>query len=243
MTSSPRPSRRSARFGLRLAAIALPAALALSGCAQTFDAKVKRFSSALPAPAGQTFAVVPQDPRDEGGLEFAQYAGGVSAKLAGLGYQPASSPANADLIVRFGYGVDKGRDRVRTFGPTYDPFWSPWYGGGFGGFGGFYGGGFGRRGFYGGGFGRPWGYGWYDPFFYDNNIDVVRVYESEVDMTITRRSGERLFEGKAEAASTSSNLSYLVPNLIEAMFTGFPGNSGQTVRISIAPEKKQPARR
>ena len=26
------------------------------------------------------------------------------------------------------------------------------------------------------------------------------------------------------------------PNLVDAMFTGFPGNSGETVRISIAPE-------
>jgi len=30
-----------------------------------------------------------------------------------------------------------------------------------------------------------------------------------------------------------------VPNLVEAMFTGFPGNSGETVRISVAPEKKR----
>ena len=29
----------------------------------------------------------------------------------------------------------------------------------------------------------------------------------------------------------------LVPNLVEAMFTDFPGNSGETLRISIAPEK------
>jgi hypothetical protein len=27
----------------------------------------------------------------------------------------------------------------------------------------------------------------------------------------------------------------LVPNLIEAMFTGFPGNSGETVKITVAP--------
>jgi len=39
------------------------------------------------------------------------------------------------------------------------------------------------------------------------------------------------------AVSTSNKLQYLVPNLVEAMFTGFPGNSGETVRISIAPEK------
>ena len=29
----------------------------------------------------------------------------------------------------------------------------------------------------------------------------------------------------------------LVPNLVEAMFTDFPGHNGETVRISIAPEK------
>ena len=30
----------------------------------------------------------------------------------------------------------------------------------------------------------------------------------------------------------------LVPNLVEAMFTDFPGNSGETVRISIKPEER-----
>ena len=28
----------------------------------------------------------------------------------------------------------------------------------------------------------------------------------------------------------------LVPNLVEAMFTGFPGNSGETLHITVAPE-------
>ena len=36
--------------------------------------------------------------------------------------------------------------------------------------------------------------------------------------------------------SRSDDLTYLVPNLVEAIFTGFPGNSGETVRISVAPE-------
>ena len=243
----------------RLALVAVPLALAVSGCAETFDAKVSRFSAALPAPQGQTFAVVPEDPRDQGGLEFAQYASGVAGHLTQLGYVQAN-PANADLIVHFGYSVDQGHDRVQNIGPSYDPFWSPWYGGGFGGgygggfgrHGGYYGGGFGGSGF-GGGFGGGgfyrqggWGYGWYDPFFYGSGsgVDVVRVFQSKIDLRIDRRGdtsgpGQRLFEGKAEAASTSANLTYLVPNLVEAMFTGFPGNSGQTVHISIAPEKKR----
>ena len=50
-------------------------------------------------------------------------------------------------------------------------------------------------------------------------------------------TGERLFEGKAQAVSTSNRLQHLVPNLIEAMFTDFPGNSGETLRITIKPEE------
>ena len=61
---------------------------------------------------------------------------------------------------------------------------------------------------------------------------------SGVALKIDRRAdGTRLFEGQAEAVSRSNKLQYLVPNLVEAMFTDFPGNSGETLRISIAPEK------
>ena len=70
----------------------------------------------------------------------------------------------------------------------------------------------------------------------DNPFVWARVRSGEDATGLT--DGERLFEGKAEALSTSNRLQYLVPNLVEAMFTDFPGNSGETVRISIAPEKK-----
>ena len=50
---------------------------------------------------------------------------------------------------------------------------------------------------------------------------------------------ERVFEGKAQAQSLNDNLTYLVPNLVEAMFTGFPGNSGETVKITVPPPAKQ----
>ena len=59
-------------------------------------------------------------------------------------------------------------------------------------------------------------------------------------MKIDRRAdGQRLFEGRAEAASMSDRLPYLVPNLVEALFTDFPGRNGETVRISVAPEKNK----
>ena len=68
--------------------------------------------------------------------------------------------------------------------------------------------------------------------------DWEYVYTSDLSMKIDRAADkQRLFEGKAEAISTSNRLQYLVPNLVDAMFTDFPGESGRTVRISVAPEK------
>ena len=231
---------RTADLGRRFKQASVPLLLAaLAACATPFNANVTRFQTQLPAPQGESFAVVADDPALAGGLEFSQYSAYVSQQMQRLGYAPASSPERATLLVRFDYGVDRGRERVRRTGFS-DPFYSPWYGyspfgyrgGGFGHRGGF---GYGRYpGFYRGG---PWAYGFHDPFF-DGGYDSYTVYTSGVDMKIDRRAdNQRLFEGKAEALSTSNRLQYLVPNLVDAMFTDFPGESGRTVRISVAPEK------
>lgn len=209
----------------RLAMMVVPLALAaLAACASPFKADVSRFQSQLPAPQGQSFAVVADDPALAGGLEFSHYASLVSAQMERLGYTPAA-PERATMLVRFDYGIDKGREKVQSTG-WRDPFYSPWYG---------YRPYWGYHGFY----GRPWGYGWYDPWF-DGGVDSYTVYTSEISLKIDRTAdNRRLFEGRAEAASTSNKLQYLVPNLVEAMFTDFPGNSGETVRISVAPERKK----
>ena len=227
------PVRSHARLSaLKLALVPLMV-LGLSACAQNFNANVSRFQAQLPAPQGQTFAVVADDPALAGGLEFSQYARLVEAQMAKLGYVPAASADNANLVVRFDYGVDKGRERLRSTGAGFaDPFWSPWYG-------------YGRRSGYWGRMGyypyRSWGYGFYDPWF-DNGVESYTVYTSGIELKIdSKADGRRLFEGKAEAVSTSNRLQYLVPNLVEAMFTDFPGNSGETVRITVAPEKKKKA--
>lgn len=224
------------RFTRRAALFAVPAlALALSACATPFKADVARFQ-ALPAAQGQSFIVTASDPRLQGGLEFAQYAGLVTREMAQLGYVPANDPARADMVVSFAYTVDNGREKVVSDG----------FGGGFGGG---WGGGFGRGfGPWGGGFGRrPFGFGFYDPFIFGNgwNNDVrsYTVYTSEIDLKIDRTAdNRRLFEGRAEAQSRSKNLQYLVPNLVDAIFTDFPGQTGETVRISIAPEGEKTVR-
>lgn len=214
--------------------LVLPVAIALglAGCApQPFRADVSRFAVPLPAPAGQTFAVVAEDPRLAGGLEFATYANVLADELTQLGYTRAASPEAADMLVRFDYRVDGGRERVRTdFGGAGLGFgagrWGPW--GPWGGWGGWGGGGFGA-----------WGLGFNDPFFAGPEVRSYTIYTSGVDVKIDRRAdGQRLFEGKAEAVSRSNRLPRLVPNLVDALFTDFPGNSGETVRITIRDDEK-----
>jgi len=220
--------RRTAKLALATFAIG-----ALAACASPFRADVSRFESQLPAPAGQTFAVVADDPALAGGIEFRSYAKLVADHLTALGYTPVANASDAQLIVKFDYGVDNGRERVRSSGFYRDPFYNSWYS---------Y-----RPVVYRTPNGprvayvpyREWGYGWNDSFFNGPDVYSYTVYTSGIELKIDRASdGQRLFEGQAEAASTSNRLQYLVPNLIDAMFTDFPGNSGETVRISVAPENQ-----
>jgi hypothetical protein len=209
---------------LRLLAAPALALLMLSGCTQSFNANVARFQQ-LPPAQGQMFAIVPEDNRNAGGLEFAHYADLVAQHLVNLGYVRAPRPEDAHLIVRLAYGVDQGRERIESYGP----YWGGW---------GYPYGGFGWRGRYMLGFNDPFLYGGY------NDISSYTVYGSILKMRIDdAKTGKAVFEGAARAQSLSNNLTYLVPNLIEAMFTGFPGNSGEDVKVTIAPEPKSQAQK
>ena len=212
-----------------LKAAAPLALLAVAACATPFQANVSRFQQ-LPAAQGQTFAVRAQNPRLDDSLEFRTYANLVGDRLTQFGYARAADPASANLVVTLDYNVDRGREKVRSVpGSGFGRFgyagygWGPW-----------------GRPYYGWGH-RSYVYGFYDPFLFDdyNEVESYTVYASQLTMNIARKgSGERVFEGRAQAQSTDNDLTTLVPNLIEAMFTGFPGNSGETVKITVAPAAK-----
>jgi hypothetical protein len=199
------------------------AALGLSACANTLSTEVSRYQ-AMPAPQGQTFLVVPgEGMAANGGLEFQRYAGIVAQQLQARGYAPATSPQTASMTVQLGYGVDRGQVRVRS-----DPF----YGDPF-----LYGGGFYYPRY---GFRSPFYYGWDDPFWYGygsygrGGIDSYVEYHSQIDLHI-RAAGtnQPLFDGRAQARSQTNRLDVLVPSLVEALFTGFPGRSGEVVKITV----------
>ena len=214
----------------RTLALVVAAAGLASACAPTFEARVARFSQ-LPA-TQESFVIAPRDKENEGGLEFATYANLVRQKLVALGYREAAGPADAALTVQLDYNVGAPREKVRSrpgigaWGPGWGGWgpgwgWNPYWGG-FGGWGGF------------GAFGG-WGGGW------GNEVYSVTQYNSVLAMKIIRNADKQsVFEGRAETVGTSNNLPKIVPNLVTAIFTNFPGNSGETVRVRFDP--KQPAK-
>lgn len=222
-------------FKLATAAMLGLGSIGLAGCATGFPAKVSRYQ-AMPAPAGQSFYVLPFNGADVGGLEFAHFAGMVRQAMTAQGYAEAPTPAAATMLVRMGYGVDNGNTEIVSRPYSMSPFYGGFYGrpyysrfgyGGYGGYGGRFGYGY-----------SPFYYGWDDPFWYGGGVDSYTVYVSQLDLDIRRRvDNASLFEGHAKARSRTDELNRLVPNLVEAMFTGFPGRSGETIKITVPPAK------
>jgi hypothetical protein len=217
------------RISRLAAALALGiSAFGLSACAESLNTVVSRYQ-AMPAPQGQTFFVVAGDGMAaNGGLEFQRYAGLVAQQMQARGYTPADNPQKATMLVQLGYGVDSGQTRVVQDpfyrsrygygGFGYDPFYSPFHSPRFG-------------------YGRGWGYsmGWDDPFWYSGGgIDSYVEYHSQIDLHIRQAgSNQPLFDGRAQARSQTNRLDIVVPSLVDAMFTGFPGRSGETIKITI----------
>ena len=204
-------------------------AIALSACAETLNTQVTRYQ-AMPAPQGQTFVVVPGDGMAaNGGLEFQRYAGIVAQQLQARGFAPAASTQSASMIVQLGYGVDRGQMRYSGDAFGYDPVFGPSSR--------FY---YPRFGYY--GWRSPFYYGWNDPFW-PGGVSSYVEYQGQADLHI-RAAGtnQPLFDGRAQARSETNRLDVLVPDLVEALFTGFPGRNGEVVKITV-PTRTVPAQR
>jgi len=191
------------------------AAIGLTACATTLDTRVTRYQ-AMPPAQGQTFSVVPDGGMAaNGGLEFQRYAAIVAQQLAARGYTPAASPDGATMLVELGYGVDHGQTRVASYGPYGFGIGSSFF--------------YPRFGFW----GSPFSYGWDDPWF-GGGLDSYVEYHSELELHIRQHgTNAPLFDGRVQARSQTNRLDVVLPALIHAMFTGFPGQNGETVKITI----------
>ncbi|MEN3950558.1 DUF4136 domain-containing protein [Iodidimonas sp. SYSU 1G8] len=195
--------------------ISLVAALLLSACAgaQTISSDVTRFHQ-MPPPGG-TVAIVAPDDRKSGGMAFRDYAARTTAHLSRAGFSPVSGAA-PDYIAELDYyqqpvASDDGIDN--------GPRMSLGVGGGSGGYGSGVGVGLGTSFSLGGG---------------------ERMAARTVTLVISRRdTGARIFEGRAQSMGPADNFAGAVPYMIDALFSNFPGQSGQTITVEAAIDRKR----
>ena len=214
-------------FGLLVLGILL-----LGACATTYRTDVTRFHE-LTGPRGETFIVIAKSEDKKGSLELKSYAALISEHLRMEGYTPAGNET-PEIIVKIDYAVSPPIERTRRTaypGPFFGGFY---YHGGH-----YYGGlpyyyyphynypYYGSLGYRGYGFGYGYGLG------YSSYRTTTIVYERALEMVIEQNGGGVLFEGLVKSVGREKNLTKIMPVLVRAMFTDFPGESGATERIKI----------
>ncbi len=222
---------------LRPLLLVLLAALvgATAGCASYLTAQVTSFHQADGNRlAGRSFVIVPTREQAES-LEFRSYADLVRDALVRRGLV-ASTPTEADLAVTVLFAVDGGKSV--TYGypaygyASYDPFWGwpPYYG--------------------------PYGhyhYLWAAP--YPMSYGVVGasyvqaiLYRRELRVEISERraagnasAGARLFEGTVVSEGESASIAPVMPAMVRALFSDFPGPNGVSRRVQVPFDSAVPA--
>ncbi len=197
----------------------------VSACSSTFKSDVSRFHE-LPSPKGETVVIVAADPAQTTSLEFASYANIIGNYLAKQGYAPAGE-GKPDLIIELNYSVDDGKVMVRSYGSSFAFGYG--YGHRFGHHGHFRH--FGHLGHFGHFYSPFYGYGY--PYY--NSVRSYVNYTRKLTMVIRPNvEGEKnLFEGTVESVGRSNDLPQLMPLMVQALFTDFPGVTGSTERVVI----------
>jgi len=207
------------------AMLVVAAAATIAGCAigpQIVQTQVTNYNEWSTLPADKTYSFA-RTLEYQGSLEVKSYEDIVRDELALKGFRFVPEPAQANLIVTLRPSSSTTRLRMRDPWPI-DPFW--------GGYGGFYG----RR--FGGWYGPygPYGYSAFDNF----NTYPVDVIQRRLEMDIDSRAtaGKRYYEGRVETSSEADAFKDIVPAMVQALFTDFPGNNGQTRRIDVPLARK-----
>ena len=190
--------------------LATLAALALSSCvAPVGPVEVTRFHVPGLATLGRgAIAIEPATGQDGNSLEFSSYAGAVMRQLSLLGFSEAARAGTSPQVVmlrieRRSYRPERARGPVSV---------------GIGG----------QTGGYGSGVGVGIGL--------DLSGPPPQQVETLLGVTIKdRASGKTLWEGRATfavaATSPLASTQLGAAKLAEALFKGFPGSSGETIRV------------
>ena len=196
----------------------MAAASLLSGCASTVRSEVSAINKLPPDLKDKSFHVG-RYKEQEGNLEFEHYAALVSTELIAKGLRPAE-PGTADLMVFLRYAFEQRTEMVPT------PIWGP-------------------TGFVGGGTtvvanGRTIFVPPYTPIYgvaamgYSPAVVNRRYFGLDiVDKTSTQEKPSKLYEANVSSEGYSGTLMQVMPTMIRALFTQWPGPPIRTETVSL----------
>lgn len=188
----------------RLFWLVLAPALALAGCAAPgFRAEVTRFHD-LGAPGGERVRIIPAEGIQEG-LEFETYAAQLAQYFVNYGYLPAEGNPPR-IIATFGYEARPD--------PNFSASTGPVVGIGFGGYGNHVGGSM------------------------STTIDTAEedrlYYRHTIRLVMTDAgTGKQIFEGTATGFERGEYWPAMMPKLLMALFSDWPGQSGETIKVKL----------
>lgn len=176
--------------------------LVLAACTtSTFRADVTRFNQ-MPGIGSETITIEPESGIDAG-IEFVTYADLIGDRLALSGFRPAAGGEPA-FTARLGYAITDTGQVDRSGGTSI--------GIGVGGSGRHVGGAVGTS--------------------FDLSGGGKALFERELTLVIIDNgTGRRVFEGRVTSLGATPALANVMPYMIEAMFQGFPGGAGDTMRF------------
>lgn len=205
---------------MRRTVATLIAAAALAGCASlsTVDADVSSFSRWPAGRVAGTYAFERLPSQQAQPQQTQMLEDSARRAIESAGFVGTPQGVIPDVTIQLGARITE-TDRS----PFDDPFW---YGGR----------GIWHRPFVYGPYGPPfWGPGWRRGYF-DSSFDSS-YYEREVAVLIRdKRSGEALYEGRAESQGPTTGLTTVLPALFVAAMRDFPaGSATNPHRVTVEP--------
>lgn len=205
----------------------------VSGCAHV-DSTVTRFNNFADPQKAYSYHFIPYKEQN-GSVEYEYYCNMVSNGLSIYGWRCVDgTDAKPELLVFFTYGIDKGKAIFRSK-PVYGEI-----GGGTAYSYGTVDNGYGTANYSGTTYSTPT-YGVVGSESY-SRIEYTRYLQLDIlDANLsTPDKPKNVFEGRVLSSGPSSDIAEVLPTMIDALFTKFPGVNGKTedVRLSL----KRPAK-
>lgn len=205
----------------------------LTGCSSLVEIKVTAFHLLGPEGHGNTFWVLPLKDSNDRSVESATYAVQVSEELKRRGWVKIMDPKTPpNFTVWMDYGIDSGRDVAYTI-PIYGQI-----GGGTAQFSG--------NVYSGGQSARVDGSVSTKPQFgvVGSQSGSARIYQRYLRIFIVDRLRSKpnqpfvVFESRALSEGTTGEIAQVMPFIIRAAFSEFPGVSGKTRTVSLPMDSK-----